>query len=403
VRPERPRVILSAPEVGTRERAALLAAFEGGWIAPAGPDLDAFEADLARVTGRQHAVGLSSGTAAIHLGLVALGVGPGDEVLVPTLTFVATANAVVHAGARPVFVDCDETWTIDVELVEEELERRARSGARQIAAIVPVDLYGRCADHDRLAALATRYGVAVLVDAAEALGATYRGRPAGADGVAAALSFNGNKIVTTSGGGALVTDDAALAARVRHLATQAREPVLHYEHEDIGFNHRLSNLLAAMGRPQVADLTARVSRRRTVSHAYRVALLGAPGVSFMPEPDAAETDLGTVPSWWLTCVTLEPDVARLDRDGLIAALGAEGIESRPVWKPMHLQPAYRDAPVRGGTVAARLFDTGVTLPFPHEVAPHGHAGRVSEVATLLARLLDAPSPGTAGGRTSAHA
>jgi dTDP-4-amino-4,6-dideoxygalactose transaminase len=388
VRPAR-RVLLSAPEVGSEERAALLAAFDGGWVAPVGPDLDAFEADLAAVTGRAHAVGLSSGTAALHLGLLALGVGAGDEVWVSTLTFVATANAVMHAGATPVLVDCDATWTMDVELVRSELDRRARSGARPPAAIVPVDLYGRCADHDELAEVAARHGVPVLVDAAEALGASYRGRPAGSEGLAAVLSFNGNKIVTTSGGGALVTDDAAVAARVRHLATQAREPVLHYEHRDVGFNQRLSNLLAALGRPQVARIAERVARRRAVAERYRTALADAPGVTFMPQPDADESARGTRPSWWLTCLTLEPGVARLDRDGLIAALAAEGVETRPVWKPMHLQPVYAGAPVLGGAVAARLFQTGVTLPYVHETPPHGHAGLGDEVAGLLAGLLGA--------------
>ena len=382
-------VLLSAPEVGASERDALLAAFDGGWIAPAGPDLAAFEQDLAAATGRTHAVGLASGTSALHLGLTALGLGPGDDVLVPTLTFVATANAVVHAGATPVFVDCDDTWTIDVDLVEQELERRVRDGQRAPAAIVPVDLYGRCADHDRLAAVAARYGVPVLVDAAEALGATYRGRPAGSQGIAAALSFNGNKIVTTSGGGAFVTDVAALAARVRHLATQAREPVLHYEHKDVGFNHRLSNLLAALGRPQVAELASRVARRRAVGAAYRAALAGAPGVTFMPEPDVEESARGTVPTWWLTCLTLEPGVARRGRDELIAALAERGVESRPVWKPMHLQPVYRDHRIIGGERAARLFETGVTLPFVHEVSPHGRPGLIDEVCALLAAHLDA--------------
>ena len=382
-------VLLSAPEVGTAERQALLAAFDGGWIAPAGPDLAAFEDDLALATARTYTVGLASGTSALHLGLLALGVGPWDDVLVPTLTFVATANAVMHAGATPVFVDCDDTWTIDVDLVEQELDRRARAGERAPAAIVPVDLYGRCADHDRLAAVASRHDVPILVDAAEALGARYRGRPAGSQGVAAALSFNGNKIITTSGGGALVTDDEALAARVRHLATQARELVLHYEHRDVGFNHRLSNLLAALGRPQVADLAGRVVRRRAVAAAYRTALAGAPGVVFMPEPDVEESAKGTVPTWWLTCLTLEPGVARCDRDGLIAALAARGVESRPVWKPMHLQPVYRDHRVLGGERAARLFETGVTLPYVHEVGPHGRTGLIAEVCAVLAAHLDA--------------
>jgi dTDP-4-amino-4,6-dideoxygalactose transaminase len=402
------RVLLSAPEVGDAERAALLAAFDGGWIAPAGPDLDAFEAELAATTGRAHAVGLASGTAALHLGLVALGVGPGDDVLVASLTFAATANAVVHAGARPVLVDSDATWTIDVDLVAEELARRARTGQRQVGAIVPVDLYGRPAAHDRLAEVAAAHGVPVLSDAAESLGADFRGRPAGAQGVAAALSFNGNKIVTTSGGGALVTDDARIAARVRHLATQAREPVLHYEHHDIGFNYRLSNLLAALGRPQVAGIAGRVERRRAMSARYRAALSALPGVAFMPEVDEDEAALGTRASWWLTSITLDPAEAALDRDGLIAALAADGIEARPVWKPMHLQPVHADAPRLGGAVSADLFARGVTLPYVHDAAPHGRPGLSDDVCARIAELLGgahdpASDPASAAARSGASA
>jgi len=382
-------VLLSPPEVGAAERAALLAAFDGGWIAPVGPDLDAFEAELATATGRRHAVALSSGTAALHLGLVALGVQPGDDVLVASLTFVASANAVVHAGATPVLVDCDASWTIDVGLVGAELRRRAAAGIRQPGAIIPVDLYGRPADHDALAEVAGRYGVPVLVDTAEALGASWRGRPAGAQGDAAVVSFNGNKIVTTSGGGALVTDDAKLAARVRHLATQAREPVLHYEHRDVGFNHRLSNLLAAMGRPQLAELPARVERRRAAAARYRAALEHLPGVRLMPDVPTDEAVRGTRASWWLTSLTLDPTEAVLDRDGLIAALAGHGVEARPVWQPMHLQPVYAAAPRLGGDMSARLFATGVTLPYVHETAPHGRPGLGDEVTRLVADLLAA--------------
>jgi len=381
------RVLLSPPEVGPAERSALLAAFDSGWIAPVGPDLDAFEAEIAAVTGRRHAVGLSSGTAALHLGLVALGVRPGDDVLVASLTFAATANAVAHAGATPVLVDCDSTWTIDVGLVDTELRRRAAAGIRQPTAIIPVDLYGRPADHDALATVASTHGVPVLVDTAEALGAAYRGRPAGAQGDAAVVSFNGNKIVTTSGGGAFVTDDAALAARVRHLATQAREPVLHYEHRDVGFNHRLSNLLAALGRPQLAELPARVARRRAVAARYRAELDGLRGVQLMPDVSDDEAARGTRASWWLTSLTLDPAESTLDRDALIAALDAQGVESRPVWKPMHLQPVFASAPRLGGDVSARLFATGVTLPYVHEAPPHGRPGLGDEVSRLVADLL----------------
>jgi dTDP-4-amino-4,6-dideoxygalactose transaminase len=387
------RVLLSAPEVGADERAALLAAFDAGWIAPVGPELAAFEAELSQTSDRRFAVGLSSGTAALHLGLRAMGIGAGDDVLVASLTFVATANAVVHAGARPVLVDADATWTMDVELVAAELSRRAREGERLHAAIVPVDLYGRPAAHDELQALGDRYGIPVLVDAAESLGATYRGRPAGALGRAAVLSFNGNKIVTTSGGGAFVTDEEELAHRVRHLATQAREPVLHYEHREVGFNQRLSNLLAALGRPQLAALGERVARRRHVAERYRAALAHLPGVRFMPEVEADEAARGTMASWWLTSLTLDPALARCGRDELIAALAAKGVESRPVWKPMHLQPAHAQAPRLGGDVSAQLFATGVTLPFVHAAPPHGRPTLIDDVCELLVGLLDPDAVG----------
>jgi dTDP-4-amino-4,6-dideoxygalactose transaminase len=351
------RILLSPPDVGEVEREALLAAFDSGWIAPVGPDLDAFEAEVAARADRRYAVGLASGTAALQLGLLALGVGPDDEVLVPTLTFAATANAVVHAGATPVFVDADvASWNLDVDLVAEELTRRTAAGRPLPAAIVPVDLYGRCADYTRLLPLAAEHGIPVLSDAAEALGATHAGRPAGAFGEAAIFSFNGNKIITTSGGGMLVTDDAELARRVRHLATQAREPARHYEHHDVGFNHRLSNLLAAVGRGQLRGLDDKVARRRAINARYRDHLADLPGLRFAPDdPD------GT-PTCWLTCFTLEPGVAAADRDVVLDALADAGIEGRPVWKPMHRQPAYADAEVIGGKVAEALFDTGVCLP-----------------------------------------
>jgi dTDP-4-amino-4,6-dideoxygalactose transaminase len=351
------RILLSPPDVGACEREMLLAAFDSGWIAPVGPDLDAFEAEVAARAGRNHAVGLASGTAALQLALLALGVRPGDEVWAPTLTFAATTNAIVHAGATPVLFDVDaDSWNLDVELVEAELTRRADDGEPPPAAIVPVDLYGRCADYTRLLPLASRYGIPVLADAAEALGATHAGRPAGAFGAAAVFSFNGNKIITTSGGGMLVTDDAGLAARVRHLATQAREPARHYEHREVGFNQRLSNLLAAVGRGQLRGLDDKVARRRAIHTRYRDHLGDIPGLRFAPDdPDGGETR-------WLTCLTLDPEVATASRDEVLDALTAEGIEGRPVWKPMHLQPAYAGTRSVGGAVAARLFETGLCLP-----------------------------------------
>ena len=245
------RLYLSPPDVGPAEREALLAAFDGGWIAPVGPDVDAFERAVADVAGVGHAAAVSSGTAALHLALLLSGVGPGDEVIVPTLTFVATANAVGYVGARPVFVDSDPaTWQIDPHLVAEAIDERARRGRRP-AAVITVDLYGQCADADPIAEVCAAHGIVVIEDAAEALGATYRGRPAGSLAPIGVFSFNGNKVITTSGGGMLVSDDGELVARARHLATQAREPVVHYEHVEIGFNYRLSNLLAALGRAQL--------------------------------------------------------------------------------------------------------------------------------------------------------
>jgi dTDP-4-amino-4,6-dideoxygalactose transaminase len=357
------RILLSAAEVGPDDVAAVAASVESGWLSPVGPALDRFEAELAEVTGRRHAVGLSSGTSALHLGLLALGVRPGDEVWVSTLTFVATANAIVHAGATPVLFDVDpHTWTIDPALVAEEVAQRGRDGRRMPAAIIPVDLYGRCASLGEAADLLDQHDVRVLTDAAESLGASIGGRPAGSAGAAAALSFNGNKIITTSGGGAFVTDDEAAARRVRHLATQAREPVRHYEHVEVGFNHRLSNVLAALGSSQLATLDARVARRRAIHDLYLAGLAGLPGIEVADQLSGADRAAGDAPSRWLTCIVVDPRNAPVDRDGLIDALEAQEIESRPVWKPMHLQPVFADAETVGGPVAAGAFADGVALP-----------------------------------------
>jgi dTDP-4-amino-4,6-dideoxygalactose transaminase len=358
------RILLSAAEVGPRDRDAVADAVTSGWLSPVGPALDRFEQELAEVTGRQHAVGLASGTAALHLGLIALGVQPGDEVWIATLTFVATANAVVHAGARPVLFDVEPgTWTMDAGLVAEELGRRVRAGAPLPAAVIPVDLYGRCADLGPCADLLAEHGVPVLTDAAESLGASIGGRPAGSVGAAAALSFNGNKIITTSGGGALVTDDESIARRVRSLATQARQPVRHYEHLEVGFNHRLSNVLAALGSSQLSTLECRVARRRAIHERYVAGLAALPGMHVVDPLRDQDIARGDLPTRWLTCITLDPEVAPVDRDGLIDALEAQDIESRPVWKPMHLQPVHRSAPLFGsGEVATVAFAHGVALP-----------------------------------------
>ena len=334
----------------------LLDAFDSNWIAPLGPHVDAFEEEFASRVGVGHAVALSSGTAALHLALLLLGVGPGDEVLVPSFTFVATANAAVYLGAVPVFVDSSaDTWNMDPHLVAAELDRRATAGTLP-AAVVTVDLYGQACDYDPLLAACARHGVPVVEDAAEALGATYRGRSAGSFGRMGVFSFNGNKIITTSGGGMLVTGSADEAARARSLATQAREPFPHYEHTTIGYNYRLSNLLAAVGRAQLAGLDSRIERRRVIHDRYVEALEGLPGVDFLPVAPYGE------PNYWLTCVTIDPTRAGTDRETVRLALEDQDIESRPTWKPLHLQPVFASNHVVGGSVSAGVFAHGLCLP-----------------------------------------
>ena len=350
------RLYLSPPDVGPAERDALLAAFDGGWIAPVGPDIDAFEQEVAKVAGVGHAAAVSSGTAALHLALLLSGIGPGDEVIVPTLTFVATANAVGYVGARPVFVDSDlTTWQVDPHLVAQAIDDRARLGRRP-AAVVTVDLYGQCADADPILEVCAAHEIAVIEDAAEALGATYRDRPAGSLAPIGVFSFNGNKVITTSGGGMLVSDDAEIVARARHLATQAREPVVHYEHADVGFNYRMSNLLAALGRAQLTSLERRVARRRAIKARYHDGLAGIAGISFMPDAPYG------VPINWLTVVLVDPDATGHTREDLRLLLEGHDIESRPAWKPLHLQPLFRGVDVVGGSVAELIFEQGLCLP-----------------------------------------
>jgi dTDP-4-amino-4,6-dideoxygalactose transaminase len=340
----------------------VLDALDSGWVAPLGPHVEAFEREVADLAGRRAGAALSSGTAALHLALLVSGVGPGDEVIVPTLTFVASANAVVYTGARPRFVDVDPgTWQLDPELLEEELTERAAAG-RPVRAVLSVDLYGRCADYSRIEPICVEHGVTLIEDAAEAIGATHAGRPAGSFGHLAVFSFNGNKLLTTSGGGMLVADDEDLAARVRNLASQAREPVGHYEHAELGFNYRMSNLLAALGRAQLADIEDRVAVRRRIRARYVEALADLPGVSFPADDPHGE------PTHWLTVLRIDPEAFGADRDDVCRALAAEDIEARPAWKPMHLQPLYAEAPHRGRGVADAIWETGLCLPSGHELS-----------------------------------
>ena len=347
-----PRIYLSPPHLSGRELEYLKNAVDSNWVAPLGPQVDAFEQELAELVDVPNALALSSGTAALHLALVVLGIGSGDEIACSSFTFSASANPVVYAGAAPVFVDADAgTWTIDPGLVEQALAERPA-----IRAVIAVDLYGQCCDYDRIRELCAARGVVLIQDAAESLGATYRGAPAGGQGDLAAFSFNGNKVITTSGGGMLISQNRDWIEHARKLSTQARDAAPHYEHTEIGFNYRLSNLLAAVGRAQLAVLPERVAARRRVHARYRELLADVAGISFMPEAPYGEGNC------WLTCIVVDPDDAGTDRERIRLALEAEDIESRPLWKPMHLQPVFAAAPTYGGEVSARLFGSGLCLP-----------------------------------------
>jgi dTDP-4-amino-4,6-dideoxygalactose transaminase len=370
-------VLLSAPDVGPLEQEYVLAALRSGWVAPVGPDLDLFEQEIADRVGVPYAVAVSSGTAALHLALMGLYAGPGDVVVVPTLTFAATANAVVYTGATPVFADCDaDDGNLDAGLLEHLLDELTAEGAT-VRAVLTVDLFGRCADYERILPLCDRYGVPVLEDAAEALGATYRGQAAGSFGRAAALSFNGNKILTTSGGGMLLSADAALAARARHLAGQARLPVGHYEHDEIGYNYRLSNLLAALGRAQLCRLDEMIERRRAVRDAYAKAFAHVDGVSLPGGEDPAA-------NCWLTSIVVDPERAGWCARDLAAHLAQSNVETRPVFKPMHLQPVFAGARSALNGNAERLFRNGLVLPSGSAL----DESQVRKVLDLIAAFLD---------------
>lgn len=350
------RIHLSAPHMSGYERLYVEEAFDTNWIAPVGPHIEAFEKEFCTAVGASHALAVSSGTAAIHLGLICLGVSPGDEVFVSTLTFAASVNPIIYQGARPVFIDSErESWNMDPNRLAEALRSRARE-KRLPKAVIVVHLYGQSADMDAIKALCDQYGVPILEDAAEALGATYKGRSPGTIGQCGIFSFNGNKIITTSGGGMLVSEDDRLIERARKLSTQARDPAPHYQHSEIGYNYRLSNVCAGIGRGQLQVLEERVRARRRNFEFYYEALADLPGIQFMPEA-----------SWgrhtrWLTTLTIDPDKFGADRETVRLALEAANIESRPVWKPMHLQPVFQGYERFGGEVAEDLFQHGLCLP-----------------------------------------
>lgn len=351
-----PRIFLSSPHMSGNEEIYIREAFATNWIAPLGPHVDAFEREFCSVVGSIHAAALSSGTAALHLALLLVGVRSGDEVLVSTLTFSASVNPIIYCGARPVFIDSERTsWNMDPFLLSTEMERRARIG-RLPKAVVLVHLYGQSADIGPIKEICDRYNVALIEDAAEALGTTYKGKTPGTFGKAGIYSFNGNKIITTSGGGMLVSEDGDLIAHARKLATQARDQAPHYQHSEIGYNYRLSNVLAGIGRAQLQALEERVVARRRNFAYYQEALGDLPGLEFQSEAPWGRH------SRWLTCITIAPEKFGVDREALRVALDAENIESRPVWKPMHLQPVFSQYEQVGGKVAESLFDLGLCLP-----------------------------------------
>lgn len=350
------RLFLSPPDMSGREREMLIAAFDSNWIAPAGPDLDAFETEFANFVGTPGAVGLSSGTAALHLALIQLDVGPGDEVVLPTVTFVATANAIAYVGASPVLIDCEaSTGNIDPDLLDEFLGERSRSG-RMPKAIMTVDLYGQCCDYVRILDICERYNLPIVEDAAEALGATYDGRSAGTFGAFGVFSMNGNKIITTSGGGMMVSSEPKHLERTRYLSTQARQPLPYYEHTEVGYNYRLSNLLAAVGRGQLETLPAKIERRRQIRQRYLEFSDKYEGLSMLGWDPRGE------PNAWLSVMLVDAAATGVTPEEIMVRLDALDIEARHAWKPMHQQPLFQGVEIVGGSVADDLFERGLCLP-----------------------------------------
>ncbi len=350
------QIFLSSPHMGEHELAFVQEAFLTNWIAPVGPHVDAFEQEFCESVGCDYAGAFSSGTAALHLALQLAGVEAGDEVFCSTLTFVATANPIAYLGAKPVFIDSDRTsWNMDPQLLVDALDQRAKQG-KLPKAVVLVHLYGQSADIDPILQACNRYEVPLIEDAAEALGATYKDRTPGTFGLMGIYSFNGNKIITTSGGGMLVSDDSALISKAKFLSTQARDPAPHYQHSEIGYNYRLSNVLAGIGRGQLRVLTDRVNARRRNFEMYQAALGDLPGIEFMPEADYGRS------TRWLSCLTINPEKFGCDRETVRLALAEQQIESRPVWKPLHSQPIFANCEVIGGQVAENLFENGLCLP-----------------------------------------
>lgn len=370
------RLFLSAPHMGGDELPLVQDVFASNWIAPTGPMVDQFERDLTQLTGIAHVAALSSGTAALHLALRLSGIGPGDTVWGSTMTFIGGVAPILYAGAQPVFIDVDgDDFLIDLDLLETELDRARRDGCLP-KVVVTTDIYGHVVDGHRVRSLADEYGFVWISDAAEAAGAYRNGVHAGKGADFTVLSFNGNKIITTSGGGALASDDAAVIERARFLSTQARDPAPHYEHTTYGYNYRLSNVCAAIGVGQLRVLGNRVERRRAINALYRAHLGGLPGFRFTPEAG------GMVANRWLTTVVIDPDAAGFDRETVRLALEAVNIESRPLWKPMHLQPVFADMQYRGSAIAEHAFAHGLCLPSGSAM----HDDQVVQICEIIQNL-----------------
>ncbi len=362
--PKPARIYLSPPHMGDDELKLVQEVFESNWIAPLGPAVNQFEVELANWAGVKHAAALSSGTAAMHLALRLLGLQRGEEVLCSSFTFIASASPIIYEGGVPVFIDSEaSSWNLDPDLLREELSACAQRG-KLPRAVISVDLYGQCADYDRILAVCNDFEVPLLEDAAEALGATYKGQQAGSFGRAAAFSFNGNKIITTSGGGMLASDDEMMIEKARFYATQARDEAPHYQHSEIGYNYRMSNILAAIGLGQLRVLQQRIDRRREIFEFYSQALGDLPGVQFMPIAAYGK------PNYWLTCLTIDPaQSGGVTREKVWAKLNEENIESRPLWKPLHMQPVFEGCRMRGGVFCEMVFAHGLCLPSGTRMAP----------------------------------
>jgi dTDP-4-amino-4,6-dideoxygalactose transaminase len=351
------RIYLSPPHMGGTETQHVQQAFAENWIAPVGPAIGLFEQQLCQYTGAKYAVALNSGTAAIHLALILLGVGPGDEVICPSLTFSASANPIAYLGAQPVFVDSEaQSWNICPETMETAIEHRITKGKKPKAIIV-VHLYGQAAQMDRIMDIAVKYGIPVIEDTAEAFGSEYNGRKLGTIGDIGVYSFNGNKIITTSGGGALITDNPEYAEKALYLATQARADMPYYHHTEIGYNYRISNISAAIGCGQMEVLQERIKQKKAVFTYYKEAFADIRAINMSPELDESFS------TRWLSCILINEKLSDVRPTDIIAALAAEDIESRRIWKPMHMQPVYAAAPYYSRHyISDHIFEQGLCLP-----------------------------------------